>query len=182
MIATQPSPVANATAKPARRPRLGLLRWMRLVGGLAQPAGRGRSVVQGGSSPKLLTENQVLGKHIHARPEPANDDLSHLRRLPGSWGPWERSPRPTRAPTKSSASSYPRPVQRLAAHRPCQIRDRCSGDRRGTAGSHGDTDRHCSTNAPTCHRGQEQFLLVWRVIPSRIRTLEGISRWIYRRS
>jgi hypothetical protein len=39
--------------------------------------------VQGGSSPKLLTENQVLGKHIHARPEPANDDLSHLRRLPG---------------------------------------------------------------------------------------------------
>ena len=75
MIATQPSPVANATAKPARRPRLGLLRWMRLVGGLAQPAGRGRSVVQGGSSPKLLTENQVLGRssvyfagpHTHCR-------------------------------------------------------------------------------------------------------------------
>src|SRR5436309_15845298 len=46
------------------------LRWTTLVWCLAQPAGRRRSAMQGRSTPEPRTENQQLGKQIHANPEP----------------------------------------------------------------------------------------------------------------
>jgi hypothetical protein len=64
------------------------------------------------------------------------------------------------------------------SHRPCQIRAGYSGDRRGTAGSHGDTDRH-SLNEPPDLSSQVKSRFGW-CGGSRIRTLEGISRRIYR--
>jgi len=63
-------------------------------------------------------------------------------------------------------------------HRPCQIRARYSGDPRGATGSHGDTDRHFSTNTPDLS-SQVRGRFGW-CGGSRIRTLEGISRRIYR--
>jgi hypothetical protein len=41
------------------------------------------------------------------------------------------------------------------SHRPCQIHARCSGDQRGTAGSHGDTDRHSPIQPLAGHRRSE---------------------------
>jgi hypothetical protein len=94
----------------------------------------------------------------------------------GRCGPRERSPRSTRAPTKSSASSYPRSVQRLAATgRAKYVPDAAvtDGVHREATGTPSVTPRRWPRpvipgHGPFLQRGG-----------SRIRTLEGISRRIY---
>jgi len=56
------------------------------------------------------------------------------------------------------------------AHQPraCQIRARYSGDRRGTAGSHGDTDRRTPATAPTRYHRSAAISAAWRVKDSNL--------------
>jgi hypothetical protein len=53
-------------------------------------------------------------------------------------------------------------------HRPCQTRARCSGDRRSTTGSHGDTDRRSPTTALTNHPRSTATYTAWRVKDSNL--------------
>jgi hypothetical protein len=79
-----------------------------------------------------------------------------------------RTPRSTKAPTRSNASSWPAPCAMASSHRPCQIRARYSSDRRSTAGSHGDTDRHAPTKTSTGHRRPDTVSTAWRVKDSNL--------------
>ncbi len=56
------------------------------------------------------------------------------------------------------------------AHQPraCQIRARYSGDRRGTAGSHGDTDRRTPATVPTRYHRSAAISAAWRVKDSNL--------------
>jgi hypothetical protein len=62
----------------------------------------------------------------------------------------------------------PAPCSTTSSHRPCQIRARCSGDRRGPTGSHGDTDRHTPTVVPTSHPRSRTIPTAWRVKDSNL--------------
>jgi hypothetical protein len=104
------------------------------------------------------------------RDRPASAHRSQGRRDAASLTRWrKRHPNGPGAPTQRRPGMRDRGrAGRATSHRPCQIHARYTGDPRGTAGSHGDTDRHPPTKPPTCHHRSGTVCTAWRVKDSNL--------------
>jgi hypothetical protein len=111
---------------------------------------------RGSTQPTTLTSPRPIGVEAAAGRQVGVQRRLAVRAT-GQIGP-HRADRRFRV-CRSTASS---------SHRLCQIRARCSSDRRSTTGSHGNTDRQSPTKVPSRHRRLGTISTAWRVKDSNL--------------